>query len=175
MISVTFDRELVTDALLDEALPLLRAHWREIAHFDDIPLQVDREAYLRSEAAGLVRCFTARTTEGILGSGPSQEEAPGAQHAGQGRGRLLGYALFFVRFAPHYAGSLQAVQDVVYLDRSVRGGTGYRFIAWCDEQLAEEGAQAVYHHVKVAHNFGKLLERQGYELVDLIYAKRLDT
>ena len=151
MTSVAFAREPLTSALLDEALPLLRAHWAEIAHYPDIPLEVDAQTYERSEAAGIVRCFTARTA-----------------------GALVGYALFFVRHAPHYASSLQAVQDVVYLAPAVRGGTGFRFIAWCDAQLAAEGVQAVYHHVKRAHDFGPLLERQGYALVDLIYAKRLD-
>jgi hypothetical protein len=41
-------------------------------------------------------------------------------------------------------------------------------------RLALEGIQVVYHHVKAAHNFGKMLERMDYKLVDLIYAKRLD-
>lgn len=173
MPSVAFDREPVTGALLDEALPLLRAHWKEVAHYQDIPLKVDYATYLRSDAAGIVRCFTARDVSPMAAVGIHGEipESPRAQHAGAA---LLGYALFFVRFAPHYADSLQAVQDVVYLDRSIRGGTGFRFLRWCDDQLAEEGVQAVYHHVKVEHNFGPLLERQGYELVDLIYAKRLD-
>jgi N-acetylglutamate synthase-like GNAT family acetyltransferase len=53
-------------------------------------------------------------------------------------------------------------------------GAGPDLIRYCDEQLRADGCQAVYHHVKAAHNFGPLLKRMGYELVDLIYAKRLD-
>lgn len=90
-------------------------------------------------------------------------------------GSLIGYCVYFVKHAPHYAASIQAAQDVLYVARSHRGGTGYRFIAWCDEQLAAEGVQVVYQHAKVAHPaLGRILERQGYEAVDVIYAKRLD-
>lgn len=158
--SVAFQRESLTPALWHEAMPLLVAHYQEIAAYQDIPLEPDVSVYAASEAAGIIRCYTARNPCVIEGC-----NEPGA---------LVGYALFFVRPNPHYKSSVQAVQDVIYLAPSVRGGTGYRFIAWCDAQLKEEGVQAVYHHVKAAHDFGRLLERQGYDLVDLIYAKRLD-
>lgn len=189
---IQFAREPLTDALWDEAMPLLRAHKDEIAHFQDIPLEPDIPLYAANEAAGVLRCFTARDSETfyrdhhsckILGQdGPFYTilvdgyECSNVAHRSELRlGRLVGYALYFVRANPHYKSSVQAVQDVIYLDPSVRGGTGYKFIAWCDAQLASEGVQAVYHHVKAKHDFGKLLERQGYELVDYIYAKRLDT
>lgn len=148
-----FTREPLHHALIDEMMPLLEAHWQEVAHYSDIPLDVDVETYLAAEASGAVRCFTARFAEGDS---------------------LAGYAVYTVRHNPHYRGSLQAVQDVLYLHPSVRGGMGFKFIAWADEQLRGEGVQAVYHHVKVAHDFGKLLARQGYEMVDTIWAKRLD-
>lgn len=86
---------------------------------------------------------------------------------------LVGYAVFFVRHNMHYADSLQATQDILFVQKEFRGRGG-EFIAWCDYQLKKEGVQAVYQHVKAKHNFGKLLERMGYELVDLIYTKRLD-
>lgn len=161
---IQFAREPLTDSLWSEALPLLHGHWKEVAHFPDIELSPDFALYAANEAAGVLRCFTAR--EEVRYDHPEIETLSGW--------RLVGYALYFVRANPHYRQSVQAVQDVIYLAPSVRGGTGYKFIAWCDEQLAAEGVQAVYQHVKQAHNFGKLLERQGYDLVDLIYAKRLD-
>lgn len=148
---IRMQRETLDDRLWAEAMPLLLQHWREIAHYPDIILNPDREAYARCEDAGMLRCFTARDD-----------------------GRLVGYAVFFVRPSLHYADSIQASQDVLYVDPASRGGLGFRFVRWCDEQLARTAVQAVYHHVKAAHNFGPLLERQGYELVDLIYAKRLD-
>lgn len=166
--AVRFACEPLTESLWNEALPLLHKHWEEIAHYSDIPLDPDRPVYEASQDAGILRVFTARDD--------STDDASYVSDATFTRRvkPLLGYAIFFVRPSPHYKGSVQAAQDVLYLDKSVRGGTGYKFIAWCDDQLRAEGVQAVYHHVKAAHDFGKLLERQGYELVDKIFAKRLD-
>jgi hypothetical protein len=149
--TIRMQREHLDGTLWDEAMPLLREHWKEVAHYPDIPLDVDTESYERLDEAGAIRCYTARDD-----------------------GTLVGYALYFVRPNLHYAGSIQAVQDVLYLHPAVRGGTGYRFIRWCDEQLTKQAVQCVYHHVKVIHDFGRLLERQGYEKIDIIYGKRLD-
>lgn len=148
---VTFQRERLSD-IRSEIAPLLEAHWHEIAHYDDIPLDPDWDAYDQSEDLGLVRCFTVRHD-----------------------GLLAGYAVFVVRTNPHYRMSKQANQDVLFLIPEMRrSSTGARLIAWCDDQLRSEGCQVVIQHIKAKHNFGPLLERQGYELVDLIYAKRLD-
>jgi hypothetical protein len=156
MSDIVFAREIFTEALLDETLPLVRAHWREVAHYADIPLDPDASAYHHAEFRGFLRVYTARKV-GPLGD-----------H------RLVGYAAYFVRPSIHYASSVQASQDVIYVSPECRGSTGARLIQFADEQLAGEGVQAVYHHVKVAHNWGRLLERMGYEAVDVIYAKRLD-
>ena len=150
--SLAFSQELLTNALLDEAMPLLQAHWREIAHYQDIPLRPNREVYLAAEAAGTVRTYCARTPEG----------------------RLVGYAVFFLAYNPHYMDSYQAAQDIIYLDPACRG-RGLQFLNWCDRQLQSEGVQVVRHHIKAAHNFGPALERLGYTLEDLIYSRRLDT
>jgi len=134
-----------------ELEPLLYAHWREIAHYQDIVLNPDWDHYIAGDENGLLRCFTAR----------DEEED------------LVGYAIFWVRPNAHYKDSLQAAQDVLFI-HPTRRGFGAKFILWCDDQLAAEGVQAVYHHVKAAHDFGSMLERFGYEVVDLIYARRLD-
>ncbi len=131
--------------------PLLEKHYKEIAHYSDIELDPDYDAYVKMESMGAVRVFTARDDAGIL----------------------VGYAIFFVRYNIHYKKSLQAHQDILFVDPA-RRGIGAKLIQWSDEQLRAEGVQAVYHHVKSAHNFGPLLERIGYQLVDLIYARRLD-
>lgn len=179
---IQFAKEPLTDALWDEAMPLLHAHWKEVAHFQDIPLEPDRDVrgvYASSERAGILRVFTAREPLKIRTSLPVWQFLAFNENTGIDRkeigGRLVGYALYFVRTNPHYASSLQAAQDVIYLDPTARGKTGYKFIAWCDEQLASEGVQVVRHHVKAAHDFGKLLQRQGYEVEDIIYVKRLDS
>jgi hypothetical protein len=148
-----FARETLTKEILDEAFPLLKDHWKEIAHYQDILLEPDTDLYLKLVELGLVRLFTVRDEDK----------------------NLFGYSVFMVRPNLHYKSSLQANNDVIYLDPSIRGGmNGYRFIKWCDEELKKEGIQIVTHHVKKAHNFGSMLERLNYELVDLIYCRRLN-
>lgn len=148
---VAFTRELFTPAFACEALPLMASHWQEIAHFKDIPLDPEFDAYYEMEKLGGLRLYTFRKDRA-----------------------LRGYAIFFVRYNAHYKTSLQAQQDVLYLDPKERGFNAIKFLKYCDAELKAEGVQAVYHHVKAAHNFGLILQRQGYELVDLVYAKRLD-
>ena len=139
-------------AVLPEVMPLLAAHWAEVAHYKDIPLDVDVDAYLAVEATGAFRVYTAR----------------------DGQGRLVGYAAFFVRANGHYRGSLQAVQDVLFLETFARGQGG-ELVRYAEEQLAAEGVQVVYQHIKVATpRTAALMVRLGYEAVDTIFAKRLD-
>lgn len=157
---VTFQREPIT-GLWPEVAPLLHAHWREIAHYQDIPLEPDTDYYEGLDRAGVLRCFTVRLAGGTL-------VAPEP-------GMLVGYAAFFVKRNGHYRSSLQAFQDVVFLLPEFRKTlVGSRLLRFCDAELKAEGVQVVYHHSKAAHDIGRVLERQGYELVDLIYAKRLD-
>jgi len=147
---ITFQRELIDDCF-EEMLPLFTEHWKEIAAYQDIPLDVDREKYYAIECNGALRIYTARAE--------SKE--------------LIGYAVFFVNTNAHYKTSLQASQDVIFVHPKFRG-VGGRLILWCDEQLRAEGVQVVFHHLKAKHNFGPMLERFGYELIDLIYGRRLD-
>lgn len=137
--------------LWPELEPLLEAHWREVAHYQDIGLEPDKDAYAEHEQAGALRCFTARDA-----------------------GRLVGYAFFFVRPNMHYRGSLQAWQDVLFLHPDYRGRAGVTLIRVAETRLRAEGVQVVYHHAKRTNRVGELLGRLGYELVDEIYAKRLD-
>jgi len=147
---VRFSREKCYD-IFTEISPLLLDHYLEIAHYLDIPLDPDYEQYKRIEEAGALRTFTARTTDG----------------------ELIGYAIFFVRHNLHYKSSLQAVQDIIYIDKK-RRGFGMSFVDWCDAELRAEGVEVVYHHVKSAHNWGQMLEKLDYKLVDLLYTRRLN-
>jgi len=132
--------------------PLLEKHWKEVAHYPDIHLNVDWYRYVALEEIGALKIFTARSD----------------------MGQLLGYAISIVQPHMHYRQSLQAVQDVLFISEDHRG-FGKKFIEWCDDRLRDDDVQAVYHHVKVAHNFAPMLERMGYELIDRVYGRRLET
>lgn len=149
---MTFSDEGFNEQLVADIKPLLESHYEEIAHYKDIALDPDWGVYENAYKNGLLKIFTVRDSS-----------------------RLVGYSIFFVRSNPHYKRSVQASQDILFLDKSLRGKfVGARFIKWCDDRLREAGVQAVYHHVKMANNFGPILERMGYKMVDMIYAKRLD-
>lgn len=137
----------------EEIFPLLQQHYMEIAKYHDIKLDPDVEQYKDIEDYGGLRFYTARTDEGTL----------------------VGYTAYFVRHNLHYRESLQAMQDVIFLTKEARKGlTGYKLIKFADEHLKAEGVQIVYHHVKTKLDFGSVLERLGYEPVEMIWARRLD-
>jgi GNAT superfamily N-acetyltransferase len=157
-------RELAHD-LWAEILPLLHEHKEEISHYPDIALDPDIEAYNQIEAKGGLRCYTARLN-----------------------GELIGYSINFIRHNLHYQGSYQAVQDVLFVMQAHRHGrVGVALIRYKEQQLQAEQAQVTYEHTKanvqirealaaLVHrtDVGALMEKMGYELIDLIYGKRLD-
>lgn len=148
---ITYQREPVA-GLWPEIEPLLIEHWREIAHYDDIELDVDKATYEQLDALGLLRVFTARVD-----------------------GRLIGYAVYAVRRSLHYRKSLQALQDVLFLLPEYRGKAhGAGLIVFADQELQNEGVQVVYHHVKHKFDFGPLLASIGYESIEAVWGRRLD-
>jgi len=148
---VQYAVEDLTPLLQQELTPLLHKHWREIAHFQDIPLNVDWATYYRVNGDGCLRICTARHEQ-----------------------QLVGYAVFFIRANPHYQDSLQAVQDVMFMLPAYRGRGG-ALIDYAEAQLRADGVQAIYQHVKDAFDFGPLLQRLGYVPVERVWVKRLDT
>lgn len=134
--------------------PVFERHYKEISAFQDIPLKPDFEKYMLMEKNGMLRCFVVRDNKDSM--------------------KLCGYALFFVHKNIHYSSSLQAIQDLLYLDKSLRGkGVGRAFIDWCDGELLHDGVELTYHHVKTKFNFGPMLEQIGYRHVENIYVRDL--
>lgn len=147
-----FTQEPLSAALIEEVGPLLEQHWREIAHDLTIPLSPAWGRYHALQDAGALRIYTARR-----------------------EGELIGYACFIINHNLHYSTSLQALQDVIFVRKDLRRGTlGTRLIKFSEEQLKADGVQVVFHHIKAKHNWGALIERLGYTLVDHLYAKRIN-
>lgn len=148
---LTFRTETLSQAKADGE-PLLRRHWAEIAHYQDIPYAPRWDAYENLERLGMLRIYTARLD-----------------------GQLVGYCVFVVMHNIHYGSSLEASEDVLFLVPEQRNGRiGIRLIKFADELLRSEGVQLVKRHVKFAHDHGPILERMGYEPIDQIYGRRLD-
>lgn len=145
-----FQRETITDELITQLKPLLEAHFDEVEHYKDIPLDPNYEAYKLMDHAGVIRLFTAREKK-----------------------ELVGYSILFVMPAYHYKSSIQATHDVLFVKKEHRG-IGEKFIQFCDSELQSEGVQVVYQSVKLTHNFGHMLTRIGYQHVDNVYYRRLN-
>lgn len=152
----TIARESLTAALIAELSPLLAAHWHEVAHYADIPLEPDWERYRILSANGNLRVYVARV-EG---------------------GQLVGYLAVFVTQNLHYASSKVAAQDVLFVAESHRRAhLGSDLLVHAEHCLRAEGVQVFTQHCKAAEGktIQRFLERRhGYELVDLVLAKRLD-
>ncbi len=148
--TLIFQRERAHD-VIDEIYPLLRKHYDEVSANKDIKLDPNWEGYMKLEDADMLRLFTVRTNEHVL----------------------IGYNCYFLNFTLHSSLSLQAVQDVLYIDKEQRG-FGRSFIDWCAHELKKDNVQVMYSHIQATHNFGPMLESIGYKLTNLVYEKRLD-
>lgn len=149
---IYIQRERFVDCY-EDAMPLLQQHYETIAHYKDIPLEVNTQRYIDLENQNGLRVFTVRKN-----------------------GELIGYTAFFVTNNPHYNSSKQALQDVIYIaPEHRRGSLGIKLIQHSENALRKEGVQVIAQHAKIAHPaLGKILERNGYTAVDVLYTKRLD-
>lgn len=152
MLTKSFLQEEITEALLDEIIPLLVGHYAELPRFKDIKPEPDWDFYLKAGSIGVMKCFTLR------------EE-----------GKLIGYAVFSVSKHPHFKNSLQAVHDLLYLEPASRKGrNGIEFIKDCDEALTAMGCQVISWSSNSQHDYSAILERLGYQLVDLTFSRKTD-
>jgi hypothetical protein len=147
---MTFREETVAGSI-KEGMLLAQKHWEEVTAYKDFPLDPDWDLYIKLNEEGLCKCFIARDDQS----------------------KMVGYAVFFLRYSPHSRTVLCASADVLYVDPASRGGTGMLFILFCEKELKAAGVQAIVQHVSIKHNFGRALERHGYHLHEYIYSKKL--
>lgn len=148
---ISIKRELL-ETCFNDALPLLRAQYEELATFKDIPFSPDLDVYEDMENAGRLRCYTARDD-----------------------GTILGYLAFFVGFNPHYSTSFQAVNDIVYVDQAHRrGGLGRWLVEYAEEALKKEKVELITFHAKIVHPaLQALLVSMGYPMTETVHSKRI--
>lgn len=145
----SFRRENVK-RIWDDLVPLMHSHYDELAPYKDVPLDPDKEFFIKADEAGLVRVYSAREA-----------------------GVLVGYAVYFVRSDIHYRSVKLAQQDLLFVAPERRGRFGIRFIRWCEEQLAAEKVGLIMCHAKVHNDFGAVFERLGYKPTDVIYYRKV--
>jgi len=147
---ITYQVEKFDDCY-EEAIPMLTAHYQEIATDKEVkPLVADLDKYRAMEEAGMLRIFTVRDNEG---------------HPVQGR--MIGYFVSFVMKHMHYSQTTIALNDIMYIDPAHRGGTvGYRMMKLAAEDLKNLGAEVLIIHMKVDYPFRSLLTKLGFHLTE---------
>jgi len=134
---------------MDEMRPLWEFHYKEIALYD-FPIAPMLNVYQASEIGNVLRIFTARDEE-----------------------KLVGYEFFFGHLHPHFS-YLFANQDALYLAPKMRRGfAGYKFLRFVDEELKTEKVKAIFRRVTARFNYGVLLERMGYEESERVFSRRI--
>lgn len=144
---VTFQVEDV-DAVRNDGLPLLDAHYEEIAQFKEVQkLDPDWDAYYRAEQQGKLWVLTARLD-----------------------GAMIGYIVMFLSRDMHYRTLLRATEDIHFiLPEHRKGLLGYRLLAKTKQAMKEKGVHTVTVRTKANANHGLLFERLGGVLHDHVY------
>jgi len=146
---ITYTEEKVYDHI-EELGKLASLHYLESHPYEDIPLNISWERFIKLEEVGILKFFAMKENN-----------------------QLIGYAIFTVHYSLEYRDSLQASLSNIFIHPDKRGN-GAKFILWCDEQLKKLDVQVVYHHVKARNDYGVLLKRLGYDIMNIEYSKRLD-
>jgi GNAT superfamily N-acetyltransferase len=158
------------DDCYEEAIPMLHAHYIEIATDKAIkPLDPDLDKYQSMEKAGMLRIFTARESiveehiqERIPGKLQGREEVMTVK-----RGRLIGYFVSIVATGLHYQQTTLAINDIMYVDPPHRGSTvGYRLMKGAALDLKNLGADILTIHMKTDYPFRSLLEKLDFHLTE---------
>ncbi len=154
------------DDCYEEAIPMLEAHYVEIATDKSIkPLDPDLDRYQAMEEAGVLRIFTVRITA---------VDAETDDTILLGRGRLIGYFVSIIMKGLHYQQTTLAINDIMYIDPAYRGGTvGYRMMKGAAADLKNLGADILTIHMKTDYPFRSLLEKLDYHLTEENWEKVL--
>ena len=147
---MNFQREDYSPNLVVDMQPMLIAHDEEIPQLG-LRYDPDWAVYKKMDECGALRIYTARIGD-----------------------LLVGYQVFFIGYHPHRKESLEATQDVLYMDPECRQGlAAVKFIKWCDNEIAKENIRVVHHPIDYRHNFGAIFKRMGYHASYIVFSKKM--
>jgi GNAT superfamily N-acetyltransferase len=131
-----------------EVAPLAALEWEESGHPSD-DLNVDWDRYYDLEENGLLKFFTARDGD-----------------------KLVGYAVMILFEPLTIKGRKSAIYDAVYVAREYRGfGRGlFDFVEDC---LRADGVERIVASSSVKNPIGAFLERMGYQEIETKYEKAI--
>jgi GNAT superfamily N-acetyltransferase len=149
---VTYKRERWSDALRDEAYPLLKRHWEEVAlDKDTVPLDPNWAMYAQLDGMELLVITTARLD-----------------------GELIGYVSHFIIPNLHYLSLKVADNDIFWLAPEHRNSRiGINLLRASERLAVELGCNKIIMKEKLHVPLGRLFEFLGYREIERIHAKTL--
>jgi hypothetical protein len=131
---------------------LMNEAWNEIGHgaFEDYPPAPNLETYRALDKKRLAFAVTVREDR-----------------------VLVGYCIFFLTGALHHAGRKTAYCDSIFLNTKHRGLAGIQLLVETTKAAKNHGAEKIDFYVTNKVDFGKVLERLGFELGARVYSKVL--
>lgn len=126
-------------------------HWKELAvNQTTVPLDIDKKQYVDMQTVGILRNICVYKD-----------------------GKLIGYSVFILKPSLHYASTVFAHVDVIYIDPSFRGGTvGARLLCKTEEYAKQLKADVIIHHAKP--NVPAIIQplyKLGYSMYEYILGK----
>ena len=144
-----FTEEQFSIDTVTEMEPLTIDHIAEVGPFQ-FEFQIDWDKFYAMQRFGAARLFVAR----------------------EGK-KMVGYSVYLISPHTHFATTIFAMQDALYLVPEHRGnGIGTRFIRFCEEQLADS-CDAITQAVTPELDFSELLAKSGYAPLENLYVKNL--
>lgn len=138
--------------VVEDNIHLPQSDWEEIEHAKDVrKFDPDWEALYELEKAGILKVFTVRHNE-----------------------KLVGYFGAVVTPSLHCKGLLQAYDDAIFLHRDYRRGlTGYKLFKFAEKCLKEDGVKVLLVTTTERNPIGPLMKRLGYSKTQTTYEKVL--
>lgn len=141
---MTFQEERLSEMWAD-ALPLIEENVKETGA-SKTP-RVCKKTYESLEEKGLIRVYTARSG-----------------------GSLVGYCSMIMNVHPHF-GEPWAIQDALFVSKSFRGPSAYKFMKFVDKCLIELGAVKIIRQVTKFKDYARTLESFGYSPIETVYMR----
>lgn len=153
-------REINVVDAIEEAGPLLREHWDEVARNKEVMvLKPNVPAYRALEEVGA-----------LIGLGAFTDD-----------GRMVGYCVSIITHHLHYADLIYTSNDVIFIAATRRGSSaGIRLIDETERIAKERGSQLMLWHAKPGTALFEILQRMKrrngkprYAVQDVIYSRQL--
>ena len=128
----------------DELKELFELHYKEVGSFQGLGFEPNYEAMRLCDSVGMVRYYTVRVDK-----------------------VLVGYNLFTVMPDMFHKSHKSAGEVALFIHPEYRG-EGLKFIKFVDQNL---DVDIIYRATKTCFDFGFVLRRAGYALVDNVYGK----